>query len=677
MCSLKLLIFIHYIDDDTSFDVAGDLIEDKEPTPISRKLFSHNQLPTSDADNDLYGVSPNSKHANLDDDLLSAHIGFDVGTEKKPVGLGLSDEDRLQTLVISSSEDETDHLERVAETFSTKASPRTPTTPPPSRPRSSRLARRRRVIPAHYSDSNVESGSKQREAESPTKTKRPRNRLQSGTKVKPITTNESPAPSGKRSLRSSTITQRQNEALQDLSKVMKSSPSDSDDVTMTTRRGPRLRTAKISDGDDSDIVVRRSSQPRRSLTRSKPTPVVIPDDSDESSEEVVTPSRKRRVVRVTPASPKLQSEDATSPTADDLEEDVNDLKDTELRSHRTRTTNRTPRKTKVQQQLELLKRRRAGQKIEEVSSESDEVGTPSPTSRKESRDAVRETSEDASDEPEQYEDIDPPLVRRGENLDQYEEDFVIEDGDELLGVPDEYSEMPLEFTRHAHKKPIEHFKDVVEWMVHNKLNPAFPRHDPIYQVAVQKLDDEVRGLAGSKFMSAAWNAEFLNTLKARPEIASLDAPGLFEQHCAACNKSNHPAKFQLIFSGKQYDRHSLESISDDEDEEPGVEDHDDLATFDEKTFYVGRTCCANAETAHALHHWRYALNHWVLEWLVRRGHTSPEKIIAREHWNTKRRTKYANEVVDEMDNSGEVRVLYKEFKENLQAARDARVSLGN
>ena len=336
---------------------------------------------------------------------------------------------------------------------------------------------------------------------------------------------------------------------------------------------------------------------------------------------------------------------------------------TELRNSRTRGIKRTPKKTKAQEQLELIRRRRAGRSIDEANDAPDEGETPRRSKR-----ALYDPTDDSDDSDElqaSEEEVYEQSIRRGDNLDEYDEDFVVEDQDDTIGAPAGITDMPFEFTRHAHKKPIEHFKDVVEWMVHNKLNPAFPRDDTCYQVAFYKLDDEVQGLAGSKFVSAAWGGDFLKALKSRPELAYFEVSGLLNmEHCAACNKSNHPGKFQLIFSGKPYDRHTLEEESD------GSGDDDEADQQD--TFSVGRTCCANAETAHALHHWRHALNQWVLKWLVEQGYTTAEKIVQRERWSTKRKSEYANSVVDGMETSGQVRQLYREFKENLQAARDAR-----
>jgi hypothetical protein len=85
-----------------------------------------------------------------------------------------------------------------------------------------------------------------------------------------------------------------------------------------------------------------------------------------------------------------------------------------------------------------------------------------------------------------------------------------------------------------------------------------------------------------------------------------------------------------------------------------------------------RFCCANAEIAHALYHWRYALNQNVLQWLANEGHLTAEKIIEREKKPQKKRQKIANKIVDGMESTGVMRELYKQFKENLAAARDSK-----
>lgn len=169
-----------------------------------------------------------------------------------------------------------------------------------------------------------------------------------------------------------------------------------------------------------------------------------------------------------------------------------------------------------------------------------------------------------------------------ESADEYEEDFVVNDNDGLLGAPAGLDQIPLEFTRHAHKEPIEHFKDVVEWMVHNKLNPAFARNDEIYRIAVRKLEDQVQAYAGSK-SSTVWSPEFTNALKMRPEISTRAFKEMSDV-CQACNRK-HPASYRVTLSGKAYDRDTLEDHSDEDDE-----DGDEYGEWPDRgqSFFVGR-----------------------------------------------------------------------------------------
>ena len=304
-------------------------------------------------------------------------------------------------------------------------------------------------------------------------------------------------------------------------------------------------------------------------------PVDISDGNDGNSSDdvVVTPARKRRSTAQTLPPPR-ESGDASANDSEDLEDEVNDLQgsDTELRSTRTRGRQVNSARSIRQQKLEELKRRRAGfrdgSEEESAYSQSDDANISGP-------------------EPIHH------AMRRGGDLDEYEEDFV-DDDDQTLGVEMDAEALrrtiPIEFTRHANKKTIEHFKDEVEWMVHNKLNPAFNRHDKIYEVAHRKLDDEFKAYAGSKYISAVWNPEFDAALKSRPEIYSTPIPTMLEHKCDACRRANHPPKHKVTFAGKPYDRHTLEPIvhQDDEDDSDESSSKGDDGPEDEQEFFLGR-----------------------------------------------------------------------------------------
>ena len=267
---------------------------------------------------------------------------------------------------------------------------------------------------------------------------------------------------------------------------------------------------------------------------------------------------------------------------------------TEVRNDRTRV--RGSKRTAAQKQLELLKRRRAGEKIIELSDSEEDLAPRRGIYDSDSKGGnVSEVHDEVSEE-----DNDSGIEYVRQSLragaDEYDEDFVNDDEEDTLGAPHGLEEIPLEFTRHAHKKPREHFKDAVEWMVQKKLNPSFPRNDPVYKNAFFKLDDVVKGYSSSKFVSAVWSSQFSKSLKARPEFEDVRVPTMFDHKCDACNRSGHPAKYQITFSGKAYHRESLEEVSEDEDED---EDEDDAKSHDSRGFsipstdvqyFVGRYC---------------------------------------------------------------------------------------
>ncbi|KAL8686131.1 MAG: hypothetical protein Q9218_007325 [Villophora microphyllina] len=435
------------------------------------------------------------------------------------------------------------------------------------------------------------------------------------------------------------------------------------------------RQESQADSDDSDDSLMNELKNSARKPKTKPQPNFSGDEDSSDGAVRVSRHRGKRTRRIGPPS---TGESETSDSEVSLKEHnarpqnkgnksemkpdpVIDTSAAVKPALRTRLKRPDTKKTARDKQLELLRQRRSGKEAVALSSDDDlEIASPNehPPS---GPSGVSDPSEDS--------DAGQVHQETPQDLDDYEKDFVVED-DDTIGAPAALDDMPLEFTRHANKKPFEHFKDVVEWMIHNKLNPAFARDDQVYRIAVQKCDDLAQGFAGSKFMSAAWKADFLHALKKYPELDSITVPTRFDQKCEACGRSKHPAKHQLIFSGTPYHRNSLESISSDEGSDN--DDEQPVGTIYKYVFFLGSTCNANAVTAHALQHWRHALNDYVLEMLRAQGHTSTRKIVEREGWSVKKKQKYANRIVDEMEADGSMHKLYKEFKENIKAARDAK-----
>ena len=294
------------------------------------------------------------------------------------------------------------------------------------------------------------------------------------------------------------------------------------------------------------------------------------DDGDEEDEDTTaaTPTR-RRLKRPRQMSQREQ---------DDLNEDMNFLgpsSDVEALERQPRSTQDKQKSARLAA-LEKLKRQRSGQ----------------PAIIEEEQEAEEESASEEDASGANNDDSDVPMVTSSRNMFKATEDddaFIESDpdDDDTLGAPD--MEMPLAFTRQASSKPKELFKHAVEWFVQRKINPGFNMHDELYDLTFRKLDDEIQGLTSSKFKSAAWTIPFTAAITARPEIAIEVLDRNSDEHwmndkCDACNRSGHPATFQIQFQGKPYHPQTLEEVGgrdvDDEDDEDtssssGSGDNDD------------------------------------------------------------------------------------------------------
>lgn len=236
-----------------------------------------------------------------------------------------------------------------------------------------------------------------------------------------------------------------------------------------------------------------------------------------------------------------------------------------VKESRTRGRPVDSARAKRQHHLEALRRRRAGDKedVAESEPEDEEAGSEDSESDRSPTDKplriARMRNEEADSDVESE-------VAINEDLDKSDDEFVLADNDAELGAPTGTDEIPLEFTRHAYKHTKEYFQDAIEWMVHNQLNPAFPRTSARFKFAFAKVDDEVRGRAGSQLVSSSWNVAFRRALMARPHMEVTHFPVMAEHSCDACNRSNHPASSDLKLFGKAYSLETLEPLIDEESE---------------------------------------------------------------------------------------------------------------
>ncbi|CZT41106.1 uncharacterized protein RSE6_00796 [Rhynchosporium secalis] len=483
---------------------------------------------------------------------------------------------------------------------------------------------------------------------------------------------------------------------------------DDDPIVSSPKRSQRPLHKPKEPDTDSEEDVRSSPLKRR-------TAFTFPQDTEDGDEAVPVRSPLKRLRQDTEsddsdavaASPMKRLRPAASPDSDSDLPSVNKLtqnanktgkgkerarsiSDPPETPMRTRQTTARRHRTAKEKTLELLKRRRAGENIEELTESDTDEGDDN-----EHEFQKLDEFDDEEESPEQMKKTSKLQVRRqrGDSSDEEagESDFVITDDEAPLGVPEYAQLMPLQFTQAAHKPLKEHFRDVVEWMVQNKLNPGFTWDDPVYNQAFQKLDNEYHGFADSKFVSTQWTADFTRSVYSRPQILIRKlAPGeglsvLGESKCEPCNHRNHHPSFAIQFTGKVYHKATLEEIEEDSDNEDaeGSEDSDKASLNSkgqplpsvDKVWMSGSVCKQNAEQAHTLIHWRWHLNDWVVSKLEEQGYFKPASLATRAKLKANKLMKLANAVVDDWEKDKIIKTLYHDFKIQLDTARELKAQV--
>lgn len=382
--------------------------------------------------------------------------------------------------------------------------------------------------------------------------------------------------------------------------ISSGSDNETEEELDNTRSSQSLpnQAAATDDSDDQPLATPRSSMPRRKGRQAVDADNDDNDneeDQDDEDEDIQTPAKRRRLAknRPVPVSQDSSSEESGTLRARSRSMAASNMRGSSPPASTARSMRSTARKghrSEKDKKLELLRRRRAGEKdltMEDLtSSEDDEDGGLYDT---DSDHQVLEVFDDESEA-----EVEAPTnkskkkakkglpARRSSPLDEYaesEDDDFIDDDDDTLGVPDEALHLiPLEFTR-ASRKPLKaHFRDAVEWLVHRKINPGFDKDNEVYINAWRRLSDEVTGLANSKFVSSVWRPDFYRALKARPYIEPLELGAghlaVELQNCQACGRSGHPASWGITFTGKPYDGRTLDEVESDSEDSEDSEDGD-------------------------------------------------------------------------------------------------------
>ena len=380
------------------------------------------------------------------------------------------------------------------------------------------------------------------------------------------------------------------------------------------------------DDDEEDVPITPRNRRRvHPLAMNESDESAGGSDAESSSRSSLSTTRKRR-----------------TQTKQDLDDDVEFLRDSSPPK-----SARSVQKTARNSALEALKKKRQRQQRRVSAVDSIDIQSVS--------------SDEEDDDDLIYPDAE---MQEQTYYDGQDDDFL----DDEHADETEVAQLPLEI-RLQSAKPAELFRHVIEWMVQKRLNPAFDANDSVFGLAFRKLNDFAHGMGSSKFQSSAWNAPFLRSLKARPNLDEFPFDNPDQVNCEACNRTRHPATFVFQFTGNPYSNESMEDVSDDEDfaQETALPPED-------KEYHMGKHCARNARIAHALAHWRYHLYEWTVQWLEDEGYLTPDKVVQRDRWQTKRRADYAYGIVDKMNACGKIKELYHDFKVALEEAQNQPVS---
>jgi hypothetical protein len=385
------------------------------------------------------------------------------------------------------------------------------------------------------------------------------------------------------------------------------------------------------------------------------------DDDDDDDDDIIRPSRKRQ----TPKTTQLDSQ-----TSDDSDvnihnrkrkrlsrprhsEDEEELKE-ELDDLRASSPILTPvsnRKDKMRMALEKLKRRRE---------------------RRQSGDKILSSEEESNSEDSEAENHYTLRYQEQEQADQdeYEDDF-LDDEDMEDDLEDVLAQRPIQFTKWAHTDLEQLFSHAIEWLIQNKINPGFDRNADIYTETWRRLNNEILGMAESKFKSSSWVRDFIVSLESRPIMEEThEYAEDTGSDCQACNRSRHPATYKVALKGKPYDPKSLEPLEPDEAEYYDYDrDVKDREVPHEREWFLGKTCFDNAKNAHLLEHWRYSLNVAVMDQLKESGVFKHKRIVERSDWSVIQKTRYTREVMDVWEKDGVNRDFWGLYTDFTSTAR--------
>jgi len=206
-------------------------------------------------------------------------------------------------------------------------------------------------------------------------------------------------------------------------------------------------------------------------------------------------------------------------------------------------------------------------------------------------------------------------------------------------------------------------------LIHDILFPGFTTKDARVTNAIHRLETRVSGLNESVIKSAAWRPEFTRAMKARPKMEISTCHPM--NHCDACNRNNQNCTEKVQFTGRRYDKDTLDDLDTDEDGETQDSNGESLAPED-AVFALGSHCFLRTKSAHTLSHWKKELKDWVSYALVRGGYIDEDGDIVDDgviEMNDNDKGEWLRGVCDSLKSS--TRELYEDFEITIKTATES------
>ncbi|KAI0797915.1 hypothetical protein C8Q75DRAFT_740059 [Abortiporus biennis] len=368
-------------------------------------------------------------------------------------------------------------------------------------------------------------------------------------------------------------------------------------------------TIEIS-SDEETHSPRRSRASKRKLGKERVSSDVNPDDAaDDSQEETgipvnwktkpTDPKRRKHVLvessdseeishpRPSKRSRFVKGKRPSTPEPDDLMDEVDEERVIE---NRLRTRDK---KSAFQKNLEKLKRKKRGEVIhssseEEEEEESEDSAATRPFSH------ARPDNDDG-DEP--AEDGDGEL------------DFIVEDDNETIELPDN-------FNMSAHQDLRHQIKIICQLFVHLAVYDGDDRREHMQQLLkdkyfllpLQVTRRKIVGMRDSLVTSSVWRTNFKKPLEKYPtfEVTQLD---FAIPACDACHLGGRMSTLVGRVSGSPYDKLTYEPLKKSPESDDSDEEDEEQET---KEFNLGRFCARRTRVFHQFTHWEHALYHSLL-----------------------------------------------------------------